>query len=193
MAAAAAPSRKLIAEALWVLMLFQSNVTAETKRSNIRSTWEWSGDELDTGHPMLADAVLGGLGSAGAAYNTQRWRELAFLLTVVRAFKGKPADERRELLSDAWRFAEWLRSYPDARNRQFPHICLHLLFPDEFERISSSGDKQAILVGLIGERGKDLKRWDDERIDRALVDLRRKLETEHGAPIDFYDTELTAR
>lgn len=193
MAKASPPARRLMAEALWILMLFQSNVAAATKRNHIRAVWSWSGDVLDLGGPMLSDAVLGGLGSAGAAYNTQRWRELAFLLTAVRGFKTKPVDERRGLLSDPWRFAAWLQSIPDAKNRQFRHIGLHLIFPDEFERISSVADKRAILAGLAGEEPKDLRKWDDDRINRALLDLRKKLEAELGGPIDFYDAAVAAR
>jgi 5-methylcytosine-specific restriction enzyme B len=187
------PSRRLMAEALWFLMLFQSNITAERQVTNIRSVWEWSREEFDAGHPLLSDAVLGGLGSAGAAHNTQRWRELSFLITLTRAFKGKPPEERAALLSDTWRFAEWLDSYPDARHRQFRHICLHLLFPDQFERISSSADKRRILGGFTGERERDLRRWNDERIDRALLELRGRLEAERGTAIDFYEPELSVR
>lgn len=193
MMAPAPPGRKLMAEALWTLMLFQSNVTPETKRTNIRTAWSWSGDELDAGHPMLSDAVLRGLGSAGTAYNTQRWRELSFMLTAVRAFKGKPTEERRALLADPWNFAKWLQSLPNARNRQFRHICVHLLFPDHFERISSIADKWSIIAAFRGEREKDVKRWDDERIDRGLLELRRRMEAERGSPIDFYDSDLTSR
>ncbi len=186
-------ARKLMAEALWVLMLFQSNVTAERKRANVRSVWGWSGQELDANNPMLADAVLEGLGSAGTAYNTQRWRELAFLLTSVRAFKQKAIADRRALLDDASGFAGWLRSLPDSKNRQFRQICLHLLFPDQFERISSSADKRHILAAFTGQREKDLRRWDDDRIDRELFALRRRLEDERRAPFDFYDAELASR
>jgi 5-methylcytosine-specific restriction protein B len=194
LASATPAARKLMAEALWALMLFQANVGADRKRANVRTVWGWSGDELHPGNPMLTDGVLGGLGSAGTAYNTLRWRELSFLLTGVRAFKLKPASERRALLDDATGFATWIRSLPDAKNRQFRHICLLLLFPDEFERISSSADKRSILAAFTGEREKDLKRWDDERIDRELLALRRRLETERsGAPIDFYDADLASR
>jgi 5-methylcytosine-specific restriction protein B len=187
------PARKLMAEALWALMLFQSNIGAERKRAIIQAVWSWSGEEVNLSSPMLTDAVLRGLGSAGTAYSTQRWRELSFMITGLRAFKRKTASERRVLLEDPWQFAGWLRSMPDSRNRQFRHICLHLLFPDEFERISSSGDKRSILAAFIGEREKDLKQWDDERIDRELLTLRQRLEAERGVPIDFYDADTAAR
>jgi 5-methylcytosine-specific restriction protein B len=92
------PARRLMAEALWALMLFQSNIGAERKRAIIQAVWSWSGEEVNLASPMLADAVLQGLGSAGTAYSTQRWRELSFMITGVRAFKRKTATERRALL-----------------------------------------------------------------------------------------------
>ena len=73
---------KLMAEALWILMLFQWNVSSQRKRETVRDVWAWSGSQLDEKHPMLADDVLQGLGSAGAAFNTQRWRELGYLLSA---------------------------------------------------------------------------------------------------------------
>ena len=186
-------ARKLMGEALWILMLFQSKISADRKRSNITAVWSWSGDQLDPGNPMLSDAVLGGLGSPGTAYNTQRWRELSFLLTAFRAFKGKPPRNAERLLSDAAQFASWFCLLPEAKNRQFRHICLYLLFPDEFERISTGADKRSILAAFIGEREKDLKRWDDARINRALLNLRQRLEAEQGAPFDFYEANLVSR
>ena len=182
-----------MAEALWVLMLFQSNIKAETKRTNVQTVWAWSGTELDSHQPMLSDDILAGLGSTGTAFNTHRWRELSFLLTLTRAFKRLSPDDRKELLSDAWRFAAWLQSFPEARNRQFRHIWLHLLFPDEFERISSGGDKKLIVAAFNNVPERDLRTWNDERIDRALLDVRRQLEAEAATSIDFYQEEFLER
>ncbi|MDZ4056251.1 MAG: hypothetical protein U1D69_04665, partial [Polynucleobacter sp.] len=108
--------------------------------------WSWSGDQLPEHHLMLSDAALEGIGSAGTAYNTHRWREISFLIIALRNFKQREAGERRDMLSDGWAFAEWLNNQPDARNRQLPHILAHLLFPDTFERISSPKEKRLILA-----------------------------------------------
>jgi 5-methylcytosine-specific restriction protein B len=51
--------RKLMAEALWILMLFQSNLSSQHKRETVREVWAWSGSELDDKHPMLDDEVPG--------------------------------------------------------------------------------------------------------------------------------------
>jgi 5-methylcytosine-specific restriction enzyme B len=138
-----AECRKLMAEILWILMLFQSNVGASKKRENVRLVWSWSGDELPEDHPLLTNAVLEGLGSAGTAYNTHRWREIAFLIAALRDFKRRDHTGRQSMLNDPWSFTEWLSSLPEARNRQLRHILPHLLFPDSFERISSENDKRA--------------------------------------------------
>lgn len=37
---------QLMAEMLWVLMLFQSNVSASKKRENIEYVWGWSGSDF---------------------------------------------------------------------------------------------------------------------------------------------------
>jgi len=184
---------KLMAEILWILMLFQSNISAQKKRENVLLVWSWSGDQLSEDHVLLSDAVLNGLGSAGTAYNTHRWREVSFLITELRDFKHRSEEERRAILSDDWSFAEWLSSRPDARNRQLPHILAHLLFPDSFERISSERDKRAILAAYEGIPEKDLRKWSTIKIDQALLEVRHRLESEHVGGIDFYEGEFANR
>ena len=192
LAAGSPECRQLMAEVLWILMLFQSNVSTLKKRQNVQLVWSWSGAELSEDHPMLADAVLEGLGSAGTAYNTHRWREIAFLIAALRDFKHRDQAERQDMLNDPWSFTEWLSSLPEARNRQLRHILPHLLFPDSFEQISSENDKRLILAAYDGIPEKDLRKWDLIKIDRALLDLRRRLETEHNGDIDFYEDELSS-
>jgi 5-methylcytosine-specific restriction protein B len=186
-------SRKLMAEALWILMLFQSNASPEHKRETVREVWGWSGSNLNEKHPMLSDEVLTGLGSAGTAFNTMRWRELSYLLTLVRTFKRLSLDERTALLSDAWRFSKWLVGVPQIGNRQMRHILRYLLFPDSFERIASRRDKNAILAGCSGVSEREIKSWSDDEVDRKLLELRQRLEHEAGTEIDFYRGELKDR
>lgn len=183
--------RQLMAEHLWILMLFQSNIGAIKKRENIREVWSWSGEELPADdNALLTDAVLGGLGSAGTAYNTQRWREVAFLVSTIRDYKKRPSEERDHIIADPWSFTEWLNGLPESRNRQLRHILPHLLFPGSFERISSEKDKRLILAAYSDKSEKEIRKWNVIAIDRALLDLRKQLEQEHGAHIDFYQDEF---
>lgn len=185
--------RQLMAESLWLTLLFPSNVGVAKKRENVQEIWSWSGQDLNASHPLLADAVLEGIGSAGTAYNTHRWRELVFLIGALQDFKARDSSEREQIASDPWAFSGWLSSLPEARHRQLIHILPHLLFPDTFERISSEGDKRLILAGFGDTTEKEIKKWSTVEIDRALRELRRRLEEEHGSDIDFYQEEFESQ
>ena len=151
--------QQLMAESLWLLLLFPSNVGAVKKRENVLEIWSWSGEALDVTHPLINDDVLEGIGSAGTAYNTHRWRELVFLIGAMRDFKARDVSDREQIASDPWAFSGWLSSLPEARNRLLIHILPHLLFPDTFERISSEGDKRLILAGFGDISEKEIRKW----------------------------------
>ena len=185
--------RQLMAESLWLTLLFPSNIGAAKKRENVLEIWSWSGEDLKAAHPLLADGVLEGIGSAGTAYNTHRWRELVFLVGALRDFNTRNGSEREQIASDPWAFSGWLSGLPEARHRQLIHILPHLLFPDTFERISSEGDKRLILAGFEDTTEKEIKKWSTVEIDRALLELRRRLEEEHGSDIDFYQEEFESQ
>ncbi len=186
--------RQLMAEAVWLLLLFQSNITPEKKRENTRAIWSWSGDTLPVTHPFLADPVLAGIGHPGTAYNTHRWRELAYLITVARAFKRQDAEQRRATITDPWRFSRWLEDVPREGFRQLRHLLRYLCFPDTFERISIRAHKEAILTSLTELSKAELKGRSDEQVDRRLLELRHALEAERGSTeLDFYAGDLRDR
>lgn len=179
-------AKRLMAELLWLLNLFPSGTYPPAKRDQILAVWAWSGSTLDPAIPLLSDPTLGGLGSAGPAFNSHRWRELRYLINLTSAAKVLPSDERQRLTSDPWTFDAWVEAIPDEGGRQLKLILPHLLFPDEFERIASSGAVHKILrvLGDIGTNDPRAATKVDR--DRALLQLRGRLEAELGEPIDFY-------
>jgi 5-methylcytosine-specific restriction enzyme B len=54
---------QLMAEVLYVLTLFQSNMRPATKRELVGTIWSWSGATLPADHPFLEDGGLGGMPS----------------------------------------------------------------------------------------------------------------------------------
>lgn len=193
LAGATPSSIRLMAELLWLLILFPSNIGSAKKRETVTEIWSWTGDGLPSSEPYLSDDVLGGIGSAGTAYNTHRWRELVFLITSLRSLRALSADEQSDILNDGQKFVGWLSEQDGANNRQLLNILPHLLFPDEFERISSRADKEAILANFTDEERRVWKKRTVPAMDRALLDLRGKLEDQSGSPIDFYSDELKPR
>ncbi len=200
LAPASEEAKQLAAEMLWVMYLIVSSAAmgAETKRYQIRKVWSWSGEELPEDHPLLHDVLDRKISRPGTAYQTHRWREFLFFITIVKEWKDLDGTSRDRLLADPWRFATWLEDREHAQGRQLRHILLYLLFPDQFERILTTSHKKKIIKVFR-------TRWEEEpeavdysnnvALDRELLKVRERLATEQGREpdeIDFYQQEIAA-
>ena len=187
----AAPEvKQLAAEMVWLLLLFPSNITGNKKRETVAEIWSWSGTTLDEQHPLLK--VLDyGIGSSGIAYNNKRPAELTFLIELMQRWKTEGSQRHQALLSDPWAFGTWVDALPSTGKRQLRHMMLYLLFPDSFERISSTGNKQKIVAALSRLLTTFNASETDSAgitVDRQLLTIRHGLEGEHkGQEIDFYN------
>ena len=185
--------KKLTAEILWVIFLFQvpKEFRQQSKRRRIQEIWSWSGESLNMNQPLLNDETLYGIGKAGTAYNTHRWRELVLLIKAIRDFKGRDESDRNNILSGPWNFSSWLESVESEPQRPTVHILCHLLFPDHFERVTSLNHKEHILSSFDEEDShSDRRNWSVTDIDKALKKLRQRLEAERGSTFDFYDRDI---
>ncbi len=182
---------QLMAEMLWALAIFPSNVAAETKRELVEEAWNLSGATLDGNHPLLSDTVLSGIGSGGTGFNLHRWRELAFLIKLTKNLKQLTVDARRQALTQYDSFFEWIVPLRGTEDRQFRHMLRYFAFPERVERMSSNRDRRAILSAYGVAADPEMKRWDDRRLDEALLALRRNMEAKHpGRVLDFYRSPL---
>jgi len=183
-AGASAHACKLVAEMLWAMNLFPSNIGPDAKRAAVVDAWGWSGQKLPLDHPMLDRDLLRGIGSAGPGFLAHRPRELRFFINATRKLKSAGEGERKVLLSEPWTFAQWLDDVPDDGYRQLKHILPYLLFPDNFERIASPADR--ILSGLGKISKSELKQMPKIQKDKALYQLRVTLEKSSSDGVDFY-------
>ena len=194
MAEAPPDARKLMAEVLWALFLFPSNITEDTKRNGILRVWTWSGDLLDPEHPMLSDAVLDGIGSAGMGVNTNRWREINYIIGLGQAVKGVRPPQRAELFSDYDRFMGWIDEVPMDGNRQFRHMLRYFLFPERVERMSTNSDRRKVLIAFGVATRREMTKWSDRQLDDAMLRLRGEQEAQYGTTeLDFYLEPLRSR
>lgn len=184
---APAGARKLMAELLWVLFLFPSNISIETKREGVVKVWGLSGELLDPGHLMLDDSILDGIGSAGMGVNTNRWREINYLIRLGQTIKVVPQPERAAIFANYDLFMAWMDSVPNEGNRQFRHMLRYFLFPERVERMSSNGDRRKVLDGFGVATMKQTLHWTDLQLDEELLKLRGELEQRYGTKdLDFY-------
>ena len=180
-------ARKLMAELLWALFLFPSNISEATKRSGVVQVWNWSGDSLDPAHPLLANVILDGIGSAGMGVNTNRWREINYLVALGGTIKAIPAAQRAAVFADYDSFLAWMATVPQDGNRQFRHMLRYFLFPERVERMSSNGDRRKVLAGFGVATMKQTRQWTDRQLDDALFALRGDVEQRYGTTeLDFY-------
>lgn len=178
--------KRLMAELMWVLNLFPSNIGPTSKRNTVQEIWSWSGPRLPDDLSYLRDEVLTGVGSTGTAYSTLRWRELGFFIQILLDYRRQPAERQRDIANDPWSFVLWLQTQEGASNRQLPHVLTHLIFPDTFERISSAGNKRDILGAFTTSTRREWARRSLMEIDKALLSLREDIEAESDVPVDFY-------
>ncbi|GAB3775299.1 hypothetical protein GCM10028796_50960 [Ramlibacter monticola] len=194
LADAGGAAQQFAAELLWALLLFPSNTGAKTKREHVERAWSWSGEPLPAVGPCLDDQVLRGVGSAGTAYGNLRWKELAYLIALLRALKAKAQEQRRAVLTNYDQFVGWIDSVPRDGDRQFRHMLRWFAFPDRVERMSSNKDRRRILEAYGVARRRELRDWSDRQLDDAILTLRRAQEAAHpGQNLDFYDPPLSDR
>ena len=191
---ASPPAQQLMAEMLWALLLFPSNMKARTKRQQVRDIWALSRQHLADDLPVLDDHVLVGIGSGGPGFNNYRPNELEYLIALVRSLKEQSEPERLRIFTDYDTFLGWVESVPRKGSRQFRHMLRYFAFPDRVERISSNNDRRKILRAFGSGSAREVADWNDRQLDEKLVELRARLQAEQpSAVLDFYEAPLKER
>lgn len=196
LANASAEVKVLAAEMLWFMFLCPSNTGPASKRQSIERVFSWSGYTINPANRelYLSDAALTGVGSAGTAYNTGRWRELVYLIRITQALLKLAPQQRTALFQNHQNFAKWLEAIPENESRQLRHMLLFLFFPDFNERIFGKTDRRSILLNLGKISNKQYAKMSACEIDQALLDLRKKFEAEYGtSDLDYYVEPLKSR
>lgn len=189
----AASTQRLMSELIWALLLFPSNLKADTKRTQIVRIWSMSGVDFGPETP-LSDETLAGIGSGGPGYLAYRPEELEYLLTLVLDLKTLPQEQRQAIFTDYDLFIAWINNVPRKGDRQFRHMLRYFAFPARVERISSNNDRHRILEAFDNEGSAEIYTYSDAMLDDALFSLRERLQEQHpGEYLDFYQPPLRAR
>ncbi|MEJ7783471.1 MAG: AAA family ATPase [Solirubrobacteraceae bacterium] len=162
--------RLLAAEVLLVHFLFASSVTRATKLEVIKSSLEGTTIELPD-DAVAVQAMGQNIGHPGIGFNTRRDVQIAYLIDFARRLKALSVADRQALLQDPWD----LRDFADDTGetvREMRHVLLHLLRPDDFERISSGSHKRGIAAAFAGLLPDPAPNDVDER----LLAIRERLE-----------------
>ena len=180
---------QLAAELLYVQQFFTSVTGPQKKLENVTAVLSWI-----TRPPTIPEwAVLGiQRGLAGdQSFNQHRPHHLAWLSEFLIHWQELSDSKRTELLKDPWHFAKEVRHVEFTRGAYQPmqEAWLYIVFPDEFENISSRKDKRRIR-DAFHER---LSNGSTENIDSDLLDIRKRLTSQVGEGFHFYRSPVVER
>ena len=145
----ASKSAKLFAsEIIYILYLPSCRHNQKTTLNGVNRIRGWADDEpIDTNNPIFMGEILVGLGAGEPGFSRHLNEELAYFIRFLECFiQLSSIDEKRALLSNGWTLAEWMdETIPEEGSRQFRLMFLHILFPDEFERVFSYNSRWKIV------------------------------------------------
>jgi len=179
---------QLAAELLFVHFLFTNSLRGSTKKHWIQTVVEWGKLKVEDSLPELA-VMDGGIGGTGESYNIRRWRELATIALFALDIIQKKPEVRATILSSHEQVRDAFDDTNEMGGTQTPHIILHLLFPEQYERIASANQKRAIVSAFDSL----LDDTDGENVDDLLFSLRGKLQqmlNVQPETLDFYHNPL---
>jgi MoxR-like ATPase len=169
-------------------------VRPETKIASLASAAAPLNPEEAPHWGEIAAAMHQGVMRPGSRYNIRRDEQLGYLIDFATRFKQLPQAQRHQLLDDPWKLRDFVDSAEATTVPEMRHILLHLLRPDEFERISSRRHRN-----LIIEEFKDRLTKDQVSLptDEKLFAIRQALEADGVQPdeqvLDFYRPPLGER
>lgn len=194
---ASAEVRWLVCELMAVYFLFaRGAIGGDAKRATLEAIVAPIDGERPPHWQRVADAMDEGIGNPGLGYNVRRDLQIGYLVDFCLRFEAiEGEDARRALLDDPWALRDFADDAGDGiAVREMRNVLLHLLRPDEFERMSSRTHKQDIVDAFAGELLSDDDEPDD--LDERLLRIREKLVELEAQPdahlgiLDFYHPPL---
>ena len=183
--------KQLAAEMMWLMLLCPRNITPGKKLESIQKIWSWAGEPLDTSQTFLTEENLVGIGSAGTSFNTNRWRELVYVINVCKRLISQSLEQQKDLFNEGWEFAKWLEQVEGTESRQFRHMLLYMLFPDQFECIFGGTDRRKIATVFSGWTSRQISNLTALELDKKLHEIRTEQERDLGSSeLDFYEPPL---
>ena len=176
---------RVAADSIAFYYLFPSNVGRDIKLANVNSviSWKLQGDQPDL--HLLERAYSIKVGSPGPQYLMGQPSQIAFFLDFARGVLSGPVDPSDPTACK--RLADEVRQRVQ-KGSEARHVLLHLLFPEQFERIASEGQKRQIVEAFPDLAGGAAD------LDDALANIRRALADTFGrADLDFYDEDIERR
>src|ERR1043166_9136677 len=177
---------QLAAELLYAQQFFTSVTGPEMKIGNVRAVLNWCSQP-----PPIPEWAVEGLSyglAADQSFNRHRPFHLAWLNEYLIHWQELPEATRVALLNNPWGFAQDVRSiqFPRGAYQPMQEAWLFMIFPDNFENISSRANKKQIRDAFADR----LRNGPSDNIDFDLQEIRNTLTDEYGQGFHFYRSPI---
>jgi|GEM_PF-615099 5-methylcytosine-specific restriction enzyme B len=195
----------LICEILGIYYAYPSNISRRGKRGTLSDFLKGECDCIKSqaltpdDFPITLSAFgYGGVGSGGMGFNTNRQKEIYYLIEFLNHWFELPLTQRDSLLNFNNRneLQNMLDELSGNRLPQVRHLILFYIHPEYYTRIISTGNKRNIASVFSEFIDKD--KLDAEcspvkpswNIDQRIKVISSALEKFRGKPTDFYNKDI---
>lgn len=190
----------LACDVLGIYYLPPTNITKKTKWRKLNALKKLTSDgNVSDWSNWFSEAIdAGGIGSGGMGYNTNKQKEVFYLVKALKYWFEKSEDERRDILalgpgvSGIQHFLDTVRDSDEAdgQSRQIRHGLLSLLFPDYYSSVLSTRNKHQIASVFSQYAHEQLGISTPEDLDAQINNVSNWLSSQKIGDGLFYDPDV---
>jgi hypothetical protein len=175
--------RVVVADGLYLLLLFVLDSKADTKIDHLRALLAELRDPVALSEPMTAALHAGGVSNFSAG-NTWRHAYLRFVLRFAQRLKQQPETQRTETLSDPWQLHALVHQVRTSTDAMAANCLLHVLFPEIFEYVVGETSRTQLIEAFAaaGDAGHATN------ADARIQQIRTLAQAGQPDPIDLYES-----
>lgn len=180
---------KILADSFIIYSLPSTFMKPSKKWGFVEKTCDIHSLEYPAKTTLIEEALSQGFSRTSQRYHfkyMQLWLLLTFALELKKSTTPNKILNDPDSLNDL--LNECLSKFPKGdRAYDIRHALLHMLFPENYERIISTRDKEDI-VKFYGDYLPSEK--EDINVDEQISIIRNELEDRYGKPFDFYQSGI---
>ena len=174
--------RLLVADALYVLLLFGLDTAAHTRIAHLERILSELSDSVALLKPMRSALHAGGVANFSAG-NAWRHAYLQFILRFAQRLKEQPSDQREATLADPWKCHAHSHDVRTSTDAMVANCLLHVLFPETFEYMVAETHRAQLLDAFHAAPGAA----DAQNTDVRIQQIRELAQAGQDDPVGLYE------
>ena len=177
--------KQLVAEAMYVLLLFGLDTSSDTRRAHLETLLSDMSQPAQLSTEMEQALKAGGVANFGAG-NAWRHAYVRFLIRFATRVKELAADERATTLRDPWRFRDLVADARTGADAMAANSLLHVVFPETFEYMVAEAHRTRLLEAFAAVPGVA----DASNSDAQIALVRERAQAGQPHAFDLYEPPM---